>query len=184
MSDTPMPQINTHVRLFDLVRYSRSSLHKDGLITDEEYAWLCADAPMATSPSGGSPSPRRLEDYDKLRRDLAAVTKERDSLDKRHAMLISDWCEIDTKIRELAILSQVPKDVIDGDSYHVPGPQEILELIEAKHTEALVRIKRLEEAGDALVKLLNDDEDNSSLMEWMEKANDVEARWVKAKEAR
>jgi len=56
--------INTNVRLFDLVRYARIMLHEDDLITDDEYAWLCA-APMAQGP--GSPSPRRLEDYDELR---------------------------------------------------------------------------------------------------------------------
>jgi hypothetical protein len=60
-----MSDINTHVRMFDLVRYCRATLHEDGLITDKEYAWLCV-APMATSPSGGSPSARRLEDYDQL----------------------------------------------------------------------------------------------------------------------
>lgn len=67
------PPINTHVRLFDLVRYMRAELHDKDLITDEEYAWLCAEATMANDPKGGSPSPRRLEDYDKLRADLAAL---------------------------------------------------------------------------------------------------------------
>ena len=61
-----MSDINTNVRLFDLVRHCRANLHEEGLITDKEYAWLCAEAPMATS-SGGSPSARRLEDYDQLR---------------------------------------------------------------------------------------------------------------------
>jgi hypothetical protein len=60
-----MSDINTHVRMFDLVRYCRANLHEDGLITDKEYAWLCS-APMATSPDGGSPSARRLEDYDQF----------------------------------------------------------------------------------------------------------------------
>ena len=57
--------INTNVRLFDLVRYMRSELHKAELITDDEYFWLCAEAPMAKGD--GSPSPRRLEDYDEIR---------------------------------------------------------------------------------------------------------------------
>jgi hypothetical protein len=57
--------INTHVRLFDLVRQSRATLHEDELITDSEYAWLCGNAPMAQGQ--GSPSPRRLEDYDEIR---------------------------------------------------------------------------------------------------------------------
>jgi len=59
------PAINTHVRLFDLVRYQRSELHRAELITDEEYTWLCT-GPMAMSPKGGSPSRQRLEDYDEL----------------------------------------------------------------------------------------------------------------------
>ena len=57
--------INTNVRLFDLVRFMRSELHEAELITDNEYAWLCAEAPMAQGQ--GSPSPRRLEDYDEIR---------------------------------------------------------------------------------------------------------------------
>lgn len=57
-------QINTNVRLFDLVRYMRTELHEANLITDSEYHWLACDAEMANSPEGGSPSPRRLEDYD------------------------------------------------------------------------------------------------------------------------
>jgi hypothetical protein len=57
--------INTNVRLFDLVRYMRSELHEADLITDQEYCWLCAEATMAKGQ--GSPSPRRLEDYDEIR---------------------------------------------------------------------------------------------------------------------
>lgn len=63
--------INTNVRLFDLVRYARHTLHRDNLITDEEYAWLCMEAPLAKGP--GSPSPRRLEDYDAIRVKMAAL---------------------------------------------------------------------------------------------------------------
>jgi hypothetical protein len=43
-------------RLFDLVRYSRGFLHKEKLITDEEYAELCIT----------HGSVQRLEDYDEL----------------------------------------------------------------------------------------------------------------------
>ncbi len=57
--------INTNVRLFDLVRFMRSELHEAELITDEEYAWLCMGCAMAKGQ--GSPSPRRLEDYDEIR---------------------------------------------------------------------------------------------------------------------
>jgi len=62
--------INSNVRLFDLVRFMRTELHQAELITDEEYSWLCAEAELATAPEGGSPSPRRLEDYDDLRKLL------------------------------------------------------------------------------------------------------------------
>ncbi len=65
--------INTHVRLFDLVRQQRAELHDDGLITSEEYAWLSGGAGMAVSDKGGSPSPRRLEDYDDMRKQLEAA---------------------------------------------------------------------------------------------------------------
>ena len=64
--------INTNVRLFDLVRHQRAALHEDELITDEEYAWLCGSE-MAMSPQGGSPSPRRLEDYDRTHEQLEAM---------------------------------------------------------------------------------------------------------------
>jgi hypothetical protein len=65
------PELNTHVRLFDLVRFMRGELHQADLITDEEYAWLCMEAPLAKG--GGSPSPRRLEDYDDIRANMAAL---------------------------------------------------------------------------------------------------------------
>ena len=52
-------------RLFDLVRYSRAELHEQDLITDEEYSWLLADCEL--NKGGGSPSPRRLEDYDSIK---------------------------------------------------------------------------------------------------------------------
>lgn len=67
--------INTHVRLFDLVRYLRSDFHREGLITDEEYGWLCAISPMAISPKGGSPSRQRLEDYDELAANMKSLRK-------------------------------------------------------------------------------------------------------------
>lgn len=57
--------INTNTRLFDLVRFMRSELHEADLITDEEYGWLCHGCDMAKG--SGSPSPRRLEDYDEVR---------------------------------------------------------------------------------------------------------------------
>jgi hypothetical protein len=57
--------INTNVRLFDLVRFMRSELHEAELITDEEYSWLLSESPMTKGK--GSPSPRRLEDYDEIR---------------------------------------------------------------------------------------------------------------------
>ena len=75
-----MSDINTNVRLFDLVRHCRASLHEEGLITDKEYAWLCAEALMATSPSGGSPSARRLEDYDQLRERIKRLEEALDTL--------------------------------------------------------------------------------------------------------
>jgi hypothetical protein len=65
--------LNTHVRLFDLVRQQRSELHQADLITDDEYVWLSGGAKLASDPKGGSPSPRRLEDYDEMRSRLTAA---------------------------------------------------------------------------------------------------------------
>lgn len=73
--------INTHVRLFDLVRFMRAELHQADLITSEEYAWLCMEAPL--SKGGGSPSPRRLEDYDDIRARLTALAAENKALLQR-----------------------------------------------------------------------------------------------------
>ena len=55
-------------RLFDLVRYMRAELHEAELITLSEYVWLCDECNL--NNGGGSPSPRRLEDYDELRAKL------------------------------------------------------------------------------------------------------------------
>ncbi len=76
---TKSPPIS--VRLFDLVRFMRSELHQANLITDEEYAWLCMEAPLAQSPVGGSPSPRRLEDYDQLRIRMSEIEADKARLD-------------------------------------------------------------------------------------------------------
>jgi hypothetical protein len=65
--------INTHRRLFDLVRNCRARLHQEDLITDDEYAWLCSHEFPEDKGKPGSPSPRRLEDYDALRAQLAAL---------------------------------------------------------------------------------------------------------------
>ena len=78
--------INTNVRLFDLVRYMRSELHEAELITDEEYAWLLSEAPMARGK--GSPSPRRLEDYDEIRTELKSW---QDELSKVMPKDFKDW---------------------------------------------------------------------------------------------
>lgn len=67
--------INESQRLFDLVRDARSYLHELSLISDAEYVWLCADAPMARSSIGGSPSARRLEDYTEMRDRIAELEK-------------------------------------------------------------------------------------------------------------
>ena len=84
-----MSDINTNVRLFDLVRHCRACLHEEGLITDKEYAWLCAEALMATSPSGGSPSARRLEDYDQLRERIKRLEEAGDTLADWHLSVVT-----------------------------------------------------------------------------------------------
>jgi len=66
--------IATDLRQFDLVRFMRQELHAANLITDEEYGWLCMEAPMARG--NGSPSARRLESYDRLNAELARIRAE------------------------------------------------------------------------------------------------------------
>jgi hypothetical protein len=81
MNPEPKPPINTSKRLFDLVRIMRSELHQADLIDDDEYAWLCQYT-FPDDPKEGSPSPRRLEDYDELRRKLVASQQELEGLKK------------------------------------------------------------------------------------------------------
>jgi hypothetical protein len=68
-----------HTRLFDLVRYMRSELLEAGLITEREYSYVLGEDPLAQGV--GSPSPRRLEDYDDIRNHL-------DSLEEASAMAV------------------------------------------------------------------------------------------------
>lgn len=95
--DTTLPKKAAHIshRLFDLVRYSRSYLHQEELITDEEYAWLCAGAPLANSSKGGSPSRERLEEYDELRSRLNAYEKLTQSRQQFKEMIKRAWEEGD-----------------------------------------------------------------------------------------
>jgi len=78
-----MSDINTNTRLFDLVRFCRAGLHEEGLIDDKEYAWLCAEASMNKSPSGGSASARRLEDYDELKDRIKQLEQALESITKQ-----------------------------------------------------------------------------------------------------
>jgi hypothetical protein len=55
-------------RSMDLVRYSRHFLQEEGLISDKEYAALVAD-------SEGTNRVARLETYDALRKENAALVK-------------------------------------------------------------------------------------------------------------
>jgi hypothetical protein len=96
------PKINTHLRLFDLVRFMRAELHQADLITDEEYAWLCMEAPM--NQGAGSPSPRRLEDYDELRAKLNAQEADTARID----WLKAEPYERLQKVREWLPISYVP----------------------------------------------------------------------------
>jgi len=63
--------INTSARLFDLVRFQRMELLESELITSEEYDWLAHGCKLAKGQ--GSPSPRRLEDYDRIRERMDAM---------------------------------------------------------------------------------------------------------------
>lgn len=83
MSDTPRTDAplsaatkpeKINARLFDLVRYMRQSLHAEELVSDEEYSWLCYGSSLAKGDE--SPSPRRLEAYDELRRRTALLERE------------------------------------------------------------------------------------------------------------
>jgi hypothetical protein len=107
--------INTNVRLFDLVRYMRSELHEAELITDEEYAWLCGGCEMANSTKGGSPSPRRLEDYDAMREAI-----------KEARRVIEN-----ARFVHQAITTYAPQDAVDKveNQKHCDGMTACLEML-------------------------------------------------------
>ena len=83
--------IASDLRQFDLVRFMRQELHAAHLITDEEYGWLCMESPMAHG--AGSPSPRRLEGYDKLAAELARLRAEVERLTAQNRDEESWWRE-------------------------------------------------------------------------------------------
>lgn len=70
-----MSQPLTDQRLWDLVRYMRSELLDAKLITREEFAALL-NYETADAPGQGSPSPRRLESYDAMRKRLVGLMQE------------------------------------------------------------------------------------------------------------
>lgn len=66
-----------NVRLFDLCRFQRQELLMAELITMAEYMWLSGGCFL--SQGQGSPSPRRLENYDEIRKYLSALEEVCDS---------------------------------------------------------------------------------------------------------
>jgi hypothetical protein len=121
--------ISTNVRQFDLVRFMRSELHDADLITDDEYAWLCCEADMANSPKGGSPSPRRLEDYDSIKQ--RAERAEADS-----ALL--DFAEAHP---EIGLGSSCPNIRIVGFSQCAENGWRTMEFRGETYREALTKAK-------------------------------------------
>ena len=67
-----MSQPISDERLWDLVRYQRGELLDAGLITLKEYTDLVSYE-TADKAGQGSPSPRRLESYDAMRKRLDAL---------------------------------------------------------------------------------------------------------------
>jgi len=77
-AETETPIIKDNIRLLDLVRQARLWLHKQELITDDEYVDL------ATIGSG---SARRLEDYDDIRSKLTSALAREKELREENARL-------------------------------------------------------------------------------------------------
>lgn len=96
MNPTTKTDIATNARQFDLIRYMRSELLQAKLITMAEYGWLCGEAPLAKG--SGSPSPRRLEDYDKIRAREAALLAE---VERLRALADNMGCRLQDSIYTL-----------------------------------------------------------------------------------
>ncbi len=144
-----------HVRLFDLVRQARGTLHEENLITDEEYAWLSGGSPLATDQKkNGSPSPRRLEDYDDLRDQLTALQAKVERL-----TFIGNTLRLDLEIDPSIASDDTPK--------MVQALQEALSSLRTKFSDQLATreayIKKLdgliEEVGGITVSCINPYED-------------------------
>ena len=132
-----MDNINTNTRLFDLVRYMRAELHDADLITDAEYAWLTAEADNAKTPLGGSPSPRRLEDYDEIKARL-------DELEEDHAAINAERAETRT-LREAWIKADDEKQRwrrgYDSSTVEINALKEALQDVLAYHERGMIALK-------------------------------------------
>lgn len=74
----PFPKDKINARLFDLVRVMRGELHEEDLIDMHEYVWLSGGSSLNKGP--GSPSPRRLEEYDDMRERIKMLEEELEAL--------------------------------------------------------------------------------------------------------
>ena len=113
-------------RLFDLCRYQRSELLEAELITYEEYNFLMHDCPLAQG--SGSPSPRRLESYDKIRDELTAARAE-----------IAEW----RILNGWGGTPEIINDFIKGQQTRIHHAQDL----ETELTAARAEIERLDTAG-------------------------------------
>lgn len=109
-------------RLFDLVRYSRSYLHKEKLITDEEYSELVTERG----------SVERLEKYDRLIDDNKKLQVRVTELEKALNILSKDverllpFCDdmgargiaisAIQKVRETEKLNEIKKSILPGQA--------------------------------------------------------------------
>ena len=123
MSDAPTPKLSKkqkpeviNARLFDLCRYQRSELFEAELITEDEYMFLMHDCSLAKG--GGSPSPRRLESYDKIRDELTAAREDLDQAadDKsRLATMAMEFKEQRDRLAEALDIDPYPDEPIADD---------------------------------------------------------------------
>ena len=84
-----------------------------------------------------------------LERELTAAQASLAHNKELHDRLLGEYASVDTEIRNAAVAVGITQEFVDGDSYNVPGPEELIECIMQKFTAAQAEIARLKAGGCA-----------------------------------
>ncbi len=109
----------------DLLRYCRCELHQAGLVTDEEYTEMLNWG--SNGPGGGSPSARRLEDYDQLRASLAQSKAQVDGLRQRMTELVALVRQVEHNTKAIPTDEPGIRAMLDGFCLSLDGIADLID---------------------------------------------------------